>query len=148
MNLEHSLTPFPTTKKSNLWPIPPVSIPFNKLQLTSKYIPCLPNKEALRKVIHRKRIYDLSDFQTIEKIMILQKLRITSAGDLFWQKEDPFNRNSLYIFSTNRNIRHRSTFKLLMVKGAFKAVSLIFTKLYTIHGKVRGDTFRTLFFLL
>src|ERR1043166_4851337 len=100
----------------------------------------MPNKESLRKQIHRVRSENMpTQPQSLQEIDIPMHLRKTMNGDRFLARDIDVNDEKMLIFCTQSNLQHLQDAEYWIMDGTFKSVPILFQQLYTIYVPVGGE---------
>lgn len=106
----------------------------------------MPNKESLRKQIHRVRSENMpTQPRSLQEIDIPMHLRKTMNGDRFLARNIDVDDEKMLIFCTQSNLQHLQDAEYWIMDGTFKSVPTLFHQLYTIHAPVGGEDNSSIF---
>ena len=102
---------------------------------------CMPNKEAMRKLINRTRNKNIpAQPQSLQGIDVPTHLcRTLNGSQQFLAKEIELDEEYMMIFCTTANLQYLQDAKFWLMDGTFRTVPTLFQQLYTIHVPVGGE---------
>ncbi|XP_048488972.1 uncharacterized protein LOC125491334 [Plutella xylostella] len=101
---------------------------------------CLPNKNALRQVVHRARKTNLpKEPSSLDEIDVPSDYK-SVEGELFLAKDIEYgNNNRLLLFCTKGNLKILRSSRIWILDGTFRTCPSIFSQIYSIHAIVGMD---------